>query len=338
MQHGLMRDYYLSIVVTIIGIILAGIWAGPLGVFTALILGVLEVSLSFDNAVLNAIKLRQMSPKWQHRFLTWGILIAVFGMRLVFPVLIVAVVAKIGMLEVLRIAISEPETYARILESSHAAIASFGGIFLLLVFLNYILDPEKATHWIGFLERRLCSIGKLDMIEVVIALLVLVVIQNLVPLEEHAVVLSAGIIGIVVFILLNSLSSLLEGGEAGAQTGFMAFLYLEVLDASFSFDGVIGAFAITNDILIIMIGLGIGAMFVRSMTVTLTRKGTLQKYIYLEHGAHYAIGVLAFIMLLGLRIEIPEVITGLIGGLLIAAALLSSVLRNRGSKTPPAHP
>lgn len=330
-QNAPMRDYTVSIIVTVIGLILAGIWAGPLGIFTAVILGFLEVSLSFDNAVLNAVKLNEMSPEWQRRFLTWGILIAVFGMRLVFPVLIVAVVAKLGMLEVVQIAFKSPETYARILESSHVAIASFGGTFLLLVFLSFIMDPEKDIHWIGFLERRFCAIGKLDMIQVVISLLVLVLIQNLVPQEEHAVVLSAGILGVIVFILLSGLSGLLESEAAQGvqQSGLIAFLYLEVLDASFSFDGVIGAFAITNDIIIIMIGLGIGAMFVRSLTVSLTRRGTLQKYIYLEHGAHYAIGVLAAIMLLSIRFPIPEVITGLVGIILIAASLVSSTIRNR---------
>ena len=89
------------------------------------------------------------------------------------------------------------------------------------------------------------------------------------------------------------------------------FLYLEVLDASFSFDGVIGAFAITNDIVLMALGLGIGAMYVRSLTVYLVRQGTLDDYVYLEHGAHYAIGALAVILLVTIQYEINEIITGL---------------------------
>ena len=81
------------------------------------------------------------------------------------------------------------------------------------------------------------------------------------------------------------------------KAAFFMFLYLEVLDASFSFDGVIGAFAITNDIVLMALGLGIGAMYVRSLTVYLVRQGTLDDYVYLEHGAHYAIGALAVILL-----------------------------------------
>jgi hypothetical protein len=102
-------------------------------------------------------------------------------------------------------------------------------------------------------------------------------------------------------------------------------MYLEVLDASFSFDGVIGAFAITNDVVIIMLGLAIGAMFVRSMTVFLVEKGTLQEFVYLEHGAHYAIGILALIMFASVEYHIPEWFTGLSGVAFIIVSLWSSL-------------
>ncbi|PZS29554.1 MAG: hypothetical protein DLM58_15240, partial [Pseudonocardiales bacterium] len=101
------------------------------------------------------------------------------------------------------------------------------------------------------------------------------------------------------------------------------------LDASFSFDGVVGAFAITSDPIIIAIGLGVGAMFIRSLTVYLVRKGTLAEYVYLEHGALWAIGALAVLLLLTMKYEVPEVVTGLIGVGFIGAALVSSIVRNR---------
>jgi hypothetical protein len=107
------------------------------------------------------------------------------------------------------------------------------------------------------------------------------------------------------------------------------FLYLEVLDASFSFDGVVGAFAITNNLFIIMIGLGIGAMFVRSLTIMLVEKGTLSEFRYLEHGAFYAIGILAIIMFANTIFHIPEVITGLIGAAFIGLSLWSSIRYNQ---------
>ncbi|MBY0445954.1 MAG: DUF475 domain-containing protein, partial [Burkholderiales bacterium] len=144
----------------------------------------------------------------------------------------------------------------------------------------------------------------------------------------------ASIIGIVTYIVVDGLGSLLSSEENHGQTtvvrtGFSAFMYLEVLDASFSFDGVIGAFALSNNIFIIAIGLGIGAMFVRSLTIMFVEKETLDQFRYLEHGAFYAIGALAFIMFIGTFHEIPEVITGLIGAGLIGISLLASLNYNK---------
>jgi hypothetical protein len=121
---------------------------------------------------------------------------------------------------------------------------------------------------------------------------------------------------------------------ATGKAAFFLFLYLEVLDASFSFDGVIGAFAISQDIFVIATGLGVGALYIRSLTVYLVRQGTLNDYVYLEHGAHWAIGALAVLLLVTIKYEIPEVVTGLIGVGFIIAAFISSVLRNRRSVDP----
>ena len=118
--------------------------------------------------------------------------------------------------------------------------------------------------------------------------------------------------------------------RATGKAGFFLFLYLEVLDASFSFDGVIGAFAITQRHLHHRARPRlIGAMYIRSLTVFLVRKGTLSEYVYLEHGAHWAIGALAVILLVTIDVHINEIITGLIGVVFIGASLWSSIARNR---------
>ena len=176
--------------------------------------------------------------------------------------------------------------------------------------------------------------------------------------EDAETVLISGLLGLVVYLAVNGLGTLFENSEAeeGEQipqdvdhdipaaarsgvtklaratgkAGFFLFLYLEVLDASFSFDGVIGAFAITSDPIIIALGLGlIGAMFVRSLTVYLVRQGTLSEYVYLEHGAHWAIGALAFILMISIGVHISEFITGLLGVAFIGASFLTSIRRNR---------
>ncbi len=327
-----MKHFRLSIIITVICLAVAFYWGGLTGVFIALILGVLEVSLSFDNAVVNASVLKRMDERWQFYFLTWGILIAVFGMRLLFPIIIVSAATGIDFVGVTEMALRDPTTYAHHLEASHVQIAAFGGMFLLMVFFGFIFDEGKELHWLGRIEEKLASFGKLESIELILALGLLLIIQNWLANEIRLDAMVAGISGIMLFVVVDSLSALFEDEEEGEQftsavkkTGMMSFLYLEVLDASFSFDGVIGAFAITQDVIIIMLGLAIGAMFVRSLTVYLVRQGTLDEYVFLEHGAHYAIGVLAGIMLMSMSRHIPEVFTGLAGAILIGLSLYSSI-------------
>jgi len=335
-----MKAFRYSILVTLICLITAFYWGnqtpagGMAAMFLVLILGVMEVSLSFDNAVVNASVLKEMDAKWQQIFLTVGILIAVFGMRLVFPIVIVAIASGQGMMDVTLMALQQPDQYAKYLTDSHVGISAFGGMFLLLVFLYFMMDASKELHWLGAIEKHLSRLGKLDAIEVMIALVVLFLLQALLPLEPAARIslLVAGVGGVILYVAVSSLDSLFENDEESAammntakRSGIAGFLYLEVLDASFSFDGVIGAFAITRDVVIIMLGLAIGAMFVRSLTVYLVNKGTLDEYVFLEHGAHWAIGALAGIMLASIVLHIPEVITGLIGVAFIVFALISSV-------------
>jgi hypothetical protein len=339
-----MKHFKWSIIVTVICLALSAYWGythdavNPLAAaLTALgiasILAVMEVSLSFDNAVVNASVLKTWDEFWQKLFLGVGIIIAVFGMRLVFPLVIVAVAADLGMGEVWNLALTNPKAFSEHLTNHHAEVAAFGGMFLLLVFLNFLLDDEKEMHWLGNIEAKLGALGKVSSIAVLVALGTLIASMSLVEEGQKLVVLLSGLWGIIVYVGVDMLSGLLEGseetdgnvGDMVKRGGVAGFLYLEVLDASFSFDGVIGAFAITNDVVIIMLGLAIGAMFVRSMTVYLVKQGTLDEYVYLEHGAHYAIGILALIMLASMKFHIPEIFTGLIGVAFIAASLWSSL-------------
>ncbi|MDP2247593.1 MAG: DUF475 domain-containing protein [Nitrosomonadales bacterium] len=342
-----MRDFRYSILVTILGLGLAGWWGYHLSgnmsgvmaaVVLALILCVMEISLSFDNAVVNASILKDMDEKWRQLFLTVGILIAVFGVRLVFPLLLVAVATSQGFVEVATMALQRPAEYSEHLMEGHAAIASFGGTFLFLVFLSFILNDSKELHWLGKFEEKLGKLGKLDSIGIVITLAILLALQNFLPVtpEKKMTILLAGVAGVVLYIIVDSLGSFFGSqadqeaiSKTAKRSGVMGFLYLEILDASFSFDGVIGAFAITRDVVIIMLGLTVGAMFVRSLTVHFVYRGTLQKYVYLEHGAHYAIGILGLIMFYSIYEHVPEVLTGLIGVVFIVASLISSILYKR---------
>ena len=343
-----MKYFTGSIFITIVGIICAYLWgenvhpgSGFLCVFVAFILGVLEVSLSFDNAVVNAMKLEKMERIWQHRFLTWGIAIAVFGMRFLFPLLVVAIFAKLNILKVLNIALHDSAQYAHYLQLTHAPIVTFGGAFLLMLFLSYFFDCEKKVHWIKGIEPYCSHMGNLQGFETIVTLLAVLATQQHVAEEYKISVLISGIVGVITYLTIDGVTNWLERHEekradalasAAKGGGLIAFLYLELIDASFSLDGVLGAFALSRDIVIITIGLSIGAMFVRSLTIMLVEKKTLSQYVYLEHGAHWAIGALAFIIFVSTTKEIPEVVTGLIGLGFIIAALLSSIYNNKKLK------
>lgn len=334
------KTFRWSFVITLIALVLAFLYGGWPALLLCIILGVLEVSLSFDNAVLNATILRKMSPFWQKIFLTIGILIAVFGMRLVFPVLIVSIAANINPIEAFQLALQkgdphEPGSYAYIFASVHPIVAAFGGMFLLLLFLNFIFEKRTIT-WLSWIEKPLARIGSIPLIAPAVAVVGL--IAAALPLEGDLrfEVIVAGLIGLIVFFVVHGLGEAFKKygerkaahskGLAVGKAGFFLFLYLEVLDATLSFDGAIGAFAITPDPIIIALGLGlIGAIFVRSLTVYMVREKTLETLVYLEHGAHWAIGALAVLLLTSITFHVNEFITGGIGLAFILAALFASL-------------
>ncbi|MBL9059955.1 MAG: DUF475 domain-containing protein [Mangrovicoccus sp.] len=331
-----------AFIVTAIGLAL-GLWlgfatehtiAGAMKVFFIVcVLAVLEISLSFDNAIVNANKLKDMTPVWQQRFLTWGIVIAVFGMRIIFPVLIVVVAANIGPWQAMVLAAARPEEYAAIMHDAHLPIAAFGGTFLMMVALNFFFDHEKDVHWVHSLEDWASRYSSIRGIEIAVVLVIMLMFSRILPEAESIAFVTASIWGLLTFLLVEVLGGVLDKNEeamsGAARGGLGAFLYLEVLDASFSFDGVIGAFALSHNLFVIAIGLGVGAMYVRSMTIMLVEKGTLAQFRYLEHGAFYAILILSVIMYCQTIVHIPEVITGLGGAGLIGIALWSSIRWNR---------
>lgn len=349
----MLKTYGFSIVFSIICIVF-GLWWGHysgLGYLAALwllvVLGVLEISLSFDNAVVNASVLRTMTPFWQKMFLTIGILIAVFGMRLVFPIVIVSVITGLGNREVVEMALNNPEAYGRVLNDAYPMIATFGGSFLFMVFLKFMLHSGRTVYWLKPIEVRLAKLGHLHGLATLITLSLVILTAMSIDEPLKYKVLLSGVVGTALFVAINVIDQLLAPGLKGTSAGgkpvdgatstagkmgFSAFLYLEVLDASFSFDGVVGAFAITRDVVIIMLGLAIGAIFVRSITIDLVKRGVLQEYVYLEHGAHYAIGVLACIMFLGTQVHVPEVFTGLLGVAFIVAAYCYSIRHRKAQQ------
>jgi uncharacterized protein len=354
------RIFGISLAVTTVALVAGYAHGGVTALFLLVVLAVLEVSLSFDNAIINAAVLQQMSVFWQRMFLTIGILIAVFGMRFVFPLVIVWATAGLDPVRALELALNPPPnnalefpdgspSYEKLVIAAHPAIAAFGGTFLLMLFLDFVFH-DRDIKWLKWIEIPFARIGRLGQVSVAVVAIVLILISTQLTHsgEERATVLIAGLLGLVTYLVVNGLSRAFRPsgldavaagaaptglvGKAAGKAGLMMFLYLEVLDAAFSFDGVTGAFAITSDPIVIALGLGlVGSMFVRSITIYLVKQEALDRYVYLEHGAHWAIGALAVIMLLSIepRLEVPDAVTALVGVVFIGAAFTWSVLRNR---------
>ena len=346
MLNSTFKHFKESIFVTIFGFIAAFFWAehilpgsGLKILFVTFFLAILEVTLSFDNAVVNALILEKMSPKWQHRFLTWGILIAVFGMRFLFPVLIVSIFSKLSLIKTIHLAFEDVAQYTHYLHIAHAPLVSFGGAFLMMVGLEFFFNENK-NPWIKIIEEKLLNI-KVKYIDIIITIICIFLTQFIVADEIKLSVAVSGIIGIVTYLIVKALCLLLEKSQEkrmqalsgtaknAATGGFMMFLYLELIDASFSLDGVLGSFAISKDIVIITIGLAIGAMFVRSLTLLLVEHKTLKTYVYLSSGAHYAILTLAVIMFISTFYEMPEIVTGSLGLIFVGSSFISSLIENK---------
>lgn len=336
------RYFRTSFIFSFVGLALAYVVATlysetPAGIlqylFIAFVLSILEISLSFDNAIVNAKVLESMTPLWRHRFLTWGMLIAVFGMRLIFPLAIVSVLTAINPWEALMMAAQRPHDYAEVMLSSHVQISAFGGSFLLMVALSFFLNHHKDEHWIHWIERPLAKLGKFESVQIALTIILILVMTYFVKSEEKIKFLVPAMWGVVTHILVDGLGSVLQSEDGQVvdlgRASAASFVYLEVLDASFSFDGVVGAFAITYNLFIIMIGLSIGAFFVRSLTIYFVEEKTLKAFRFLEHGAFYAILSLAVMMMLGPFYHIPEWVTGVSGAVLIGLSILASL----GTKT-----
>lgn len=337
-KPSLWRIYALSTIVSVALVAFVGVKVGIAGLLLVIVLAALEITFSVDNAVVNTRILERMSYAWQQAFLTIGIVIAVFGVRVILPLYIVSLAANLDMGSVIDLALNHPDEYGHRLEDSHVMISAFGGIFLFMIFLDFFFQKRR-TKWLVGVETVLEKAGKLESLSVIIALGTLLGMASLLEGEDQKVALTSGVIGLLLYLLMNSLDTLLEKSkistnlQKGAQNTFKAgligFIYLNVIDASFSLDGVIGAFAITNQILLIAVGLGIGALYVRVITLHMLRHQVLNRYKFMEHGAHYAIGILAALMLASLKFEIPEVVAGLSGVAFVLTAVVHSYINNK---------
>ncbi|MBI3494506.1 DUF475 domain-containing protein [Candidatus Saccharibacteria bacterium] len=329
----LLKYYWLVGLITILIWIFVGARLGFEALVLCIILTLLEITFSADNAVVNSRVLATLSRFWRILFLTVGILLAVFVVRFILPIVIVMAGVGMSFVETFDLAIHHPEAYKIELDKAAPTINAFGAMFLLMVSFGFFINKAKQISWIKIIENPLINIArKVSFFGLWLGFIVLILTVISVPSEISGQVGTAMLAAIALYSGLHFVNSLMEKHESRSGSAqkvgfaaFLSFMYLQILDASFSLDGVIGAFALTDNIIIIMAGLGAGALWVREFTVYMVDTNALVRYKYLEHGAHWAIFVLGLIMLLKINsIELPEIIVGLVGLVFVAAALYSS--------------
>ena len=343
-----------------VSLILEFFYMGVLGIVQGTTLTILELALSFDNAVVNALILANMPPLWRRRFLTWGMLIAVFGVRLIFPKLIVFATTDLSFVESFSLAVNNPAEYEKIIMASHHIVMAFGGVFLLMIFLSFLFNENKEVHWIASIEKyasRWSSVGDL---KILIAILTVATIGFYGPSEisidgvlkkiDKADIILPMIYGILLFLCIEFLRGILEddgtkhdsksmeterekiehvANSKLAKGGLASFIYLELIDMSFSFDGVLGAFAVSQNIVIIMLGLGAGAFAVRNLTILMVDRGTVAEYKYLEHGAMWSVGLLAISMIVQIFMHLSHGLIIAFAIIPIAIAFIHSIKENK---------
>jgi len=253
-----------------------------------------EIISSVDNAIINAHVLKTMPEKFRKIFLFWGIIFAVFVVRGLLPFFIIWITnPSLSIPELIHIVFSESETVKESLGFSKSLLMLGGGSYLFLVCMAWLfLEEKKYAFW---LEK---FIHKQGVWFYAIASIFTTLIIYL-SIKVNPILALAATIGVSAFFITDGFKKNAEEKEKELMSGHMSawskILYLEVLDASFSIDGVIGAFAFTMSVPLIIIGNGLGAFIVREFTI----KGidTISKYAYLKNGAMYSIGILGLLMI-----------------------------------------
>jgi uncharacterized protein len=348
---GVARRYNVDIVLTVVVGTLLTIYKGPEVLPLFLILLIVEISLSGDNAVVNVDLLKLMSPLWVMLFTTVGILIAAGFMRFVFPILIVAFSTGLDFGSALSLSLNDHVRYSASILDNESVIHIFGGIYLLLIALSiFSEDPdegEEKVYWLELFERPLYAIlGVFPKLPMVLSGIIIVLSAFDAGDAHRTAVFVAGIISLVINLFVTDLSdwakamtarfsansNVSKAGAIGQLVNFILFMALELQDAAFSFDGVAGGLSITTDPLILAAGLGVGASFVRSATKHLMATDRLADYRYVGVGAGYAILVLAISQLLPTSVHIPGdgyTVGGISAALIIGAALHSHILNQK---------
>ncbi|MDY0188963.1 MAG: DUF475 domain-containing protein [Syntrophus sp. (in: bacteria)] len=298
-------------------------------------LALFESITSIDNAIINAETLQTMQPKARRWFLTWGILIAVFLVRGVLPWLIVWVMAPgVGPWEALTASLTGDPAALKAIQESSPVLLMGGGVFFIFLFCHWIfLEPKK----IGLPVEVIIARQGAWFYAVVSVFLTAIVWFTL---KESPMLAFGAVVGSTAFFIVHGFKRYAEEQEARILTGDVHMtdigkvLYLEVIDLTFSIDGVVGAFAFTLSVPLILLGNGIGAIVVRQLTFYGVDR--IKKYVYLKNGAMYSVFVLGCVMLAhGFGVHVEEWITPVVTFLIVGYFFLKSSWHARKAGSSP---
>jgi uncharacterized protein len=338
----LFKYYWDSITFFIIAMGLGAYLGGAEGaalsaMWSIFILTALESAVSADNAVVNAKILTNWNMKWRRIFIWVGMPVAVFAVRGIVPLEIVSVVGDMSIPEAWNLALNDREGFKVIIESSHDVIMGFGGAFLLMVFLCFMTDKAKEDNWLG--AESMFRYGNFYVWTIAVLAAVLSVAHFMMPKADFESFALSVFIGTALYYGIKLLKLATGSGKSYVEQGIVGFLYLEVLDASFSLDGVVAGFAVTNNLIVLMLGLGAGAFLVRSMTLHLLDTGALKTFRFLDNGAFWSIGVLTACMFLSVYVHLPEWFIGGVSLISLGWAVWDSVKANKADDAlPPVAP
>lgn len=296
-------------------------------IVTILGLCLFETVSSIDNAIINAEVLSTMGKKARRWFLTWGIFLAVFVVRGLLPWLIIWFATPgIGPIEAFAAAFTDDPRVIEAVEAAKPPLLMGGGVFLVLLFLHWIfLEPKN----FGFPGERFFS-GKGVWFYAVASIALLAVVYYSMRISEH--VAFAAVLGSTAFFITHGFKQNAEHKEASlagsAMSDVSKLLYLELIDLTFSIDGVLGAFAFTLSVPIILAGNGLGAIMVRQITVGNIER--IKRYKYIKNGAMYSIFGLGSVMCAeGFGIHPPSWVTPLITFAIVGHFFRKSVVEAR---------
>ena len=287
--------------------------------YNVFVVSSLEIILSFDNAVLNTRILQKMSVFWRKAFLFIGIFISVFLVRLFLPIFLVSASGSLTILDSISLIVNNTNEFQSIINNNYYLMSSFGGSFLIIVSLNFIFT----CMWPNFFQRY-CRVTIFSF--VIASFLSLVFIVFYCTVFSYKTYLVHSLFwGLTSSTILSELNEKLERASINVL-GFTAFLYLELLDASFSIDGLLVSFAITQDVLVALVGISIGALYVRSLTIFMLEKDMTYRSSLIEKSVYLSVGFLGLSMWVKNFIDLPDFITMIPCLLPVISTLVSKFL------------